>query len=112
MVVYFLFLGSNISAIFVPNDGYGYAKETYITPSSWAFLIWSVYQLISSISPIDTTCFRSLIHLLLLGTIFYQFTPEGKKVIIDGISWRFALLGFLNAAYVNLWATKHYAIGT
>jgi len=63
-------------------------------------------------SPIDTTCFRSLIHLLLLGTIFYQFTPEGKKVIIDGISWRFALLGVLNAAYVNLWATKHFVIGT
>jgi len=92
VVVYFVFLGSNISTVFVPHDAYGHGKVTYITPSSWAFLIWS------------------LIHLLLLGTIFYQFTPEGKKVIIDGISWRFALLGILNAAYVNLWSTQHYAV--
>jgi exosortase/archaeosortase len=111
VVVYFLFLGSNISTIFVP-DAYGHGKVTYITPSSWAFLLWSAYLLISPISPIDPTSFRSLIHLLLLGTIFYQFTPEGKKVIIDGISWRFTLLGVLNAAYVNLWSTQHYVVGT
>ena len=28
---------------------------------------------------------RSVIHLLLLGTIVYQFFPAGKKVVIDGI---------------------------
>jgi hypothetical protein len=64
---------------------------------------------------ISQTCvdslYRSLIHLLLLGTIVYQFTPDGKKVIIDGISWRFPLLGLLNAIYVNLWASQHYAYG-
>ncbi|KAI0248414.1 hypothetical protein BJV78DRAFT_1236475 [Lactifluus subvellereus] len=90
VLVYLLFLGSNISTIFVPTDIYTKGKETYITPSPWAFLIWS------------------LIHLLLLGTIIYQFTPEGKKVIVDGISWRFPLLGTLNAVYVNLWASNHY----
>jgi hypothetical protein len=90
VLVYLLFLGSNISTIFVPSDIYFKGKETYITPSPWAFLIWS------------------LIHLLLLGTIIYQFTPDGKKVIIDGISWRFPLLGLLNAIYVNLWASQHY----
>lgn len=51
---------------------------------------------------------RSLIHVLLLGTIIYQFTPSGKNVIVDGISWRFPLLGILNAIYVNLWASHHY----
>lgn len=51
---------------------------------------------------------RSLIHLLLLGTIIFQFTPSGKSVIVDGISWRFPLLGILNAIYVNLWASQHY----
>ncbi|KAH9055881.1 hypothetical protein EDB83DRAFT_2391693 [Lactarius deliciosus] len=92
VLVYLLFLGSNISTIFVPSDIYFKGKETYITPSPWAFLIWS------------------LIHLLLLGTVVYQFTPDGKKVIIDGISWRFPLLGILNAIYVNLWASKQYVL--
>jgi len=90
VLVYFLFLGSNISTMFVSGDIYYKGKETYITPSPWAFLIWS------------------LIHLLLLGTIIYQFTPDGKRVIIDGISWRFPLLGVLNAVYVNLWASQRY----
>ena len=40
---------------------------------------------------------RSVIHVLLLGTVIYQFFDNGKKVIIDGISWRFPLLGILNA---------------
>jgi len=92
VVVYFVFLGSNISTVFVPYNAYEHGKQTYITPSPWAFVIWS------------------LIHLLLLGTIFYQFSPEGKRVIIDGISWRFALLGVLNAIYVNLWSSKHHVI--
>jgi hypothetical protein len=43
-----------------------------------------------------------------LGTIIYQFFPGGKAVIIDGISWRFPLLGILNAIYVNLWANHRY----
>jgi hypothetical protein len=51
-----------------------------------------------------------LIHVLLLGTIIYQFFPGGKRTIIDGIAWRFPLLGVLNAIYINLWATHHYII--
>ena len=54
---------------------------------------------------------RTVIHILLLGTIIYQFFPTGKRVIVDGISWRFPLLGVLNAVYVSLWATHHYIIG-
>ena len=54
---------------------------------------------------------RSLIHFLLLGTIIYQFTEDGHHTIIEGISWRFPLLGVLNAIYVNLWASHHYIIG-
>jgi len=92
VIVYFLFLGSNIYTVAAPHDIYYTGKETYITPAPWAFLIWT------------------LIHLLLLGTVIYQFTANGKKVIIDGISWRFPLLGVLNAIYVNLWATHHYII--
>jgi hypothetical protein len=92
IIVYLLFLGSNIYTVASPHGVYYHGKETYITPAPWAFLIWS------------------LIHLLLLGTMIYQFFPEGKRVIIDGISWRFPLLAVLNAIYVNLWSTKHYII--
>ncbi|KAI0298479.1 hypothetical protein B0F90DRAFT_1732799 [Multifurca ochricompacta] len=92
VLVYLFFLGSNVYITLVPHDVYTHGKETYITPSPWAFLLWS------------------LIHLLLLGTIIYQFTAEGKKVIVDGISWRFPLLAVLNAIYVNLWATNHYVV--
>jgi len=90
VLAYILFLGLNIST--VPEGVYTQGKQTYITPAPWAFLIWS------------------LIHLLLLGTIIYQFTPEGKKVIIDGISWRFAFLAVLQAVYVWSWATSRYVV--
>ncbi|TFK44515.1 hypothetical protein BDQ12DRAFT_620670 [Crucibulum laeve] len=92
IIVYFLFLGSNLYTIAAPSSIYYTGKETYLTPAPWAFLIWS------------------LIHVLLLGTIIYQFFPGGKHVVIDGISWRFPLLAVLNAIYVNLWASHHYII--
>ncbi|KZP05667.1 hypothetical protein FIBSPDRAFT_842826 [Athelia psychrophila] len=88
-LVYFCLLGSNIYTIAL-SDIYCTGKETYITPAPWAFLIWS------------------LIQLLLLGTIIYQFTDNGKTVIIDSISWRFPLLGVLHIIYMNLWANCHY----
>ena len=93
IIVYLVFLGSNVYTVAAPQGVYYHGKETYITPAPWAFLIWS------------------LIHVLLLGTIIYQFFPQGKRVIIDGISWRFPPLAVLNAIYVNLWATQHYIIG-
>jgi len=92
VVVYFAFLGSNIYTIVGPGDIYGTAKETYLTPSLWTFLIWS------------------LVHLLFLGLIFFQFTNAGKDLIIDGIGWRFPLLAALNAIYVSVWAHGHYII--
>jgi len=92
VTVYLLFLGSNLYTVAAPSDIYYTGKDTYITPAPWAFLIWS------------------LIHLLLLGTIIYQFFPNGKQVIIDGVSWRFPLLALLNTIYVNLWASHHYII--
>ncbi|KAJ7668434.1 hypothetical protein DFH06DRAFT_1181675 [Mycena polygramma] len=91
VLVYWLFLGSNIYTFAAGSTYYG-GKETYVTPAPWAFLIWS------------------LIHLLLLGTIIYQFTAAGKKIVIDGVSWRFPLLVVLNSVYVNLWAKQHYVI--
>ncbi|KAG6829444.1 hypothetical protein H0H92_004504 [Tricholoma furcatifolium] len=92
LITYFLFLGSNLYTVASPAGIYFHGKETYITPAPWAFLIWS------------------LIHLLLLGTVIYQFFPSGKRVIVDAIAWRFPLLALLNAIYVNLWASQHFVL--
>ncbi|CAG7853319.1 SubName: Full=Uncharacterized protein {ECO:0000313/EMBL:CCA73461.1} [Serendipita indica DSM 11827] len=92
IIVFFFFLGSNIYTIAGPGDIYRHSKETYLTPAHWTFGIWS------------------LIHLLLLGSLFYQFTDSGKEVIIDGIGWRLPLLAILNAIYINVWSRGHYVI--
>jgi len=92
VVVYFFFLGSNIYTVAGPSSPYGSGRETYITPAPWAFAIWS------------------LIHLLLLGTVVYQFTANGKRVIVDGVGWRLPLLAVLNSIYINTWATGHYIV--
>ncbi|KZT56191.1 hypothetical protein CALCODRAFT_471284 [Calocera cornea HHB12733] len=87
-----LFLGSNIFAVAGPEPGYGSGKETYITPEWFAFYIWTV------------------IHLLLLGAMIYQFFDAGKRVIIDAISWRYPLLAVLTAVYVAVWQRHHYIV--
>ncbi|EPQ57664.1 hypothetical protein GLOTRDRAFT_128020 [Gloeophyllum trabeum ATCC 11539] len=92
VLVYILFLGSNVYAVAQPSGPYLSGKETYLTPAPWAFGIWS------------------LIHLLLLGTIVYQFFSGGKPVIVDAIGWRLPLLALLNAVYVNLCARAHYVL--
>jgi len=91
VIVYLLFLGSNIYTVASPHSIYGNIKQTYFTPANWAFFAWSI------------------IHFLLLGTIIYQFTSaHAKAVVIDGISWRFSLLAVLNAVFVTVWAHHHY----
>ena len=47
----------------------------------------------------------------MLGTVIYQFTETGKRVIIDGIAWRLPLLAVLNAVYVSVWARGYYIVG-
>jgi hypothetical protein len=40
VVLYGLFLGSNVYTVAGPTDVYGSGKETYLTPSSWVFGLW------------------------------------------------------------------------
>ncbi|KAJ7588326.1 hypothetical protein C8J56DRAFT_1080261 [Mycena floridula] len=89
VVVYFFFIGSNITAA-LDLDNYFSAPDTYITPAPFAFIIWP------------------LTHFLLLGTIIYQFFPGGKRVIIDDIGWALPSVAILDAIYVRLWADHNY----
>ena len=43
VIVYFLFLGSNIYSVAGPSSVYYNAKETYVSPAPWAFLIWYLF---------------------------------------------------------------------
>lgn len=88
IVLFLSLLGSNIYSVAGPEDAYTSSRETYVTPSYYANYVWS------------------LTHLLLLGTMIYQFTETGKKVIVDGLQWRFAVLILINQVYVWTWA-KH-----
>jgi len=91
IVVFALSLGSNVYSVAGPEDMYGSSKTTYITPSYYAFYVWS------------------LIHLLLLGTMIYQFTERGKAIVVDSIGWRFVILGLFNSVYV-FFLTRHWYI--
>jgi hypothetical protein len=45
VIVYLLFLGSNVYSVAAPSGIYFSGKETYLTPAPWAFLIWLVFFL-------------------------------------------------------------------
>jgi len=47
---------------------------------------------------------------LLIGTLMYQFSDNGKRVIIDVIGWRLPLLMLLNATYLVLWSHFHHLL--
>ena len=71
---------------------YSSEKETYLTPAPMAFWVWS------------------LVHLLLLGTMFFQFTERGKEIVVDSIGWRFVLLGVFNTIYIFFWSRHWYIL--
>ena len=53
-------------------------------PSAWIFGTWGI------------------IHLLLTGMLFYQFTETGYHTVVEGIGWRFPMLCILTAIFSGL----------
>ena len=91
VLTFLLFLGVNICTVIFPQLVYGDIKQTYITPTIWAFLVWPV------------------IHILLLSTVIYQFaSSRGKAVIVDGVSWEFPLINILYAILITSRVSHHY----
>lgn len=95
-MVFALSLGSNVYGVAGPEDMYGSSKTTYITPSYYVSC-YTPTKPYNRVKADRTQAFYvwSLIHLLLLGTMVYQFTERGKTIVIDSIGWRFVLLGLL-----------------
>ncbi|KAH7913768.1 hypothetical protein BJ138DRAFT_1145212 [Hygrophoropsis aurantiaca] len=90
IVTLVLAAGSNIYTVVSPADIYYTGKETYFTPAPWVYVMWP------------------LIHFLLLGTIIYQFTKPGKKVIIDRLGWHLPFLNILTTIYMYSWINSEY----
>lgn len=67
-------------------------KETFITPWVGAFWVWP------------------LIHLLLISFTIFQWDPRAKDLIIDQISYRFVILGLINAAYFYFEIRRWYIL--
>ncbi|GMK56690.1 hypothetical protein CspeluHIS016_0305300 [Cutaneotrichosporon spelunceum] len=90
IVVFALMFSSNLYNVIGPHESYSGPHDTFVTPSSYAFWIWTV------------------IHFLLFCMIIYQFTDRGKAIIIDRIQYRFAVLGVLNTAFIWLTLREYY----
>ncbi|MBW0511855.1 hypothetical protein O181_051570 [Austropuccinia psidii MF-1] len=93
VLVFIFFFGSNLYAsLGGPSTGYYYQKETYITPAAETFWIWTV------------------INLLFLGFVIFQFFEAGTRAIIDVVGWRFVAIGVLQSIWIHLFAGHHYII--
>ena len=80
------------SNLLLLQDVYRIHRETYFTPATWAYAIWS------------------LVHVLLFGFVVYAWFPAGARTIIKGISWRFPLVAVLNAIYSHARYRGHYVV--
>jgi hypothetical protein len=74
-----------------PHGHGAWGKETYITPASYVFYVWT------------------LIDLLLLGFVIFQFFDSSRDTITS-VGWRFALVGILNAIFLHTFVTAHYIV--
>ncbi|KAL7008292.1 hypothetical protein EMMF5_002021 [Cystobasidiomycetes sp. EMM_F5] len=90
VLVFAFFFGTNLYSVLSPGSP---TKTTYITPAQYGFYVWT------------------LIDLLLLGTVIFQFFDAGYEPVVEGVGWRFAIIGLLNGIWSTLFHHGHYVIG-
>lgn len=90
VLVFVFFFSSSLYSVLTPG---GAPKTTYITPAAWGTYVWT------------------LIDILLLGLVVVQFTDAGYEPVIEGLGFRFAIIGVLNAVFVWLNHHNHYIVG-
>jgi len=87
---FFFFFGTGLYSSLNPNGHHG-GKITYFTPAPFTFYVWTI------------------IDLLLLGYVIYQFFDESHDAI-HGVGWRFAIVAILNAIFLHTFVTGHYIV--
>ncbi|KAG8991268.1 hypothetical protein FRB94_002043 [Tulasnella sp. JGI-2019a] len=81
------FLATDIFCI--ARGVHGHRNDSFLTASTMTFGVWVV------------------ILILFIGTLVYQWTDRGKKVIIDGLSWRLPVIFLANTAYLHFWIHRN-----
>ncbi|KAG8991269.1 hypothetical protein FRB93_002845 [Tulasnella sp. JGI-2019a] len=64
---------------------HGHRNNSFLTAPTMTFGVWTVIQI------------------LFIGSIIYQWSDRGKKIIIDGLSWRLPVIFLLNTTYLHFW---------
>ncbi|KAK0522348.1 hypothetical protein OC834_000758 [Tilletia horrida] len=88
VIAFLVFTTSNAFANLAPGHSIGSQKVTYITPAPWLFTVWPI------------------IHVLLLGSLVYQFFPAGYTPVIEVIGWRLPVLALLTSIYSGFAAAE------
>ncbi|KAG0045487.1 hypothetical protein BGZ83_009325 [Gryganskiella cystojenkinii] len=90
ILVYALLLSGNLYSTFGGDKNsdspYDSKHKSYITPASFTFYVWS------------------LIHLLLLGLIVFQWFTDK---VHQAVGWHFVAASVFNAIWLALWAKGH-----
>jgi len=93
ILAYLLFLGSNIYRIGFSGGVVYWGRDTFFTPQYHIYTIWSI------------------VHVLLLGYLIYQFFPAAESLILKKISWRFPILALLTSVYMNVHNHGEWLVG-
>ncbi|KEI42432.1 uncharacterized protein L969DRAFT_84289 [Mixia osmundae IAM 14324] len=89
VLTWIFLLGSNSYGVSTEAHA---GKHTYITPADFTNYVFVVT------------------NLLLLGFIIYQFFEAAHEPVIEGVGWRFVIIGLLNAIFVHFEATGHHIV--
>lgn len=92
MELFLLFFPHRIQAIWLRNVSTRFScrnESAACLIKSWTIIAWIFGT-------------WGLIHLLLIGMLFYQFTETGYHTVVEGIGWRFPLLCLMTAVFSSL----------
>jgi len=82
-VSFLAFFATNILCL--ASGKYGHGHPTWLDPATMTYAVWTVIQV------------------LFIGTMAYQWTDRGKAIVIDALHWRLAAVFALATVHLHLW---------